>query len=197
MQQLTPFLPIVCALLVVCVVAQFAMIGSLNARFTRQTKMLRQFFSGPQDEDLEGLLERTLEASQTAMENSDKALERVTHEMARAAGGIQKFALFRYDAFEDVTGEQSFSLALLDGNNNGTVITSILGRQNSRCFSKSIVGGQPVQPLSDEEQFVFLQACQPQSESKAEVSAMAKDRGDKVKVEQTSLNNIALEGSHS
>ena len=204
MQQLLPYLPIICALLIVCVAFQFALISSINARFARQTKMLRQFFSGPQGEDLEALLERTLTQSQLAMENSEKALERATHEAARAAGGIQKFALLRYNAFEDVTGEQSFSIALLDGNGNGTVISSILGRQNSRCFGKAIIGGQPMQPLSEEEQKVFLQACQSNNDFKVDMSASDKPRmngkapnGKVAKMEHPHMNKVALETSHN
>ena len=181
MQQIVPFLPYVCAVLLVCVGVQFALISSLSARFARQTQMLRQFFSGPQGEDLEGLLERTLTQSARAMENSELALQRATVEAARNQSGIQKFALLRYNAFEDVTGEQSFSIALLDGNGNGTVITSILGRQNSRCFGKAIVGGQPMQPLSEEEQCVFLQACQSNSDFKADVTATPGKRKGKNK----------------
>ena len=193
MAQLLPFLPIVCALLIVCVAVQFALIASINARFARQTKMLRQFFSGPQGEDLEGLLERTLTQSQLAMDNSALALERAAHEVARNQSGIQKFALLRYNAFEDVTGEQSFSIALLDGNSNGAVITSILGRQNSRCFGKAIVDGQPMQPLSDEEQRVFLQACQSNNDFKVDMATETKGTNGHIKIEQTALNPIALE----
>ena len=198
MAQILPFLPLVCALLIVCVAVQFALIASINARFARQTKMLRQFFSGPQGEDLEALLERTLTQSQLAMDNSALALERATHEVARNQSGVQKFALLRYNAFEDVTGEQSFSLALLDGRGNGTVVSSILGRQNSRCFGKAIVDGQPMQPLSDEEQRVFLQACQSNNDFKVDVAASEKNGiNGKMKMEQTSLNNIALEASRN
>ena len=196
MQQFLPFLPLICAALVACVLVQFALISSINARFARQTKMMRQFFSGPQGEDLEALLERTLTQSQLAMENSQKALERANYEVARNQGGIQKFALLRYNAFEDVTGEQSFSIALLDGNSNGTVITSILGRQNSRCFGKAIVKGQPMQPLSDEEQLVFLQACQSNNDFKVDATEIEKTRmNGKEKFEQTNLHNITLEAS--
>lgn len=199
MQQLLPFLPYICAALVVCVAVQFALISSLNARFARQTKMLRQFFSGPQGEDLEALLERTLTQSTRAMENSELALQRAAAEAARNQSGIQKFALLRYDAFEDVTGEQSFSIVLLDGQGNGTVITSILGRQNSRCFGKAIIAGQPMQPLSQEEQRVFLQACQSNNDFKVDVAATPKNRAKENKKsrvgkpEPTPNNPVALE----
>lgn len=201
MSQFLQFLPIVCAALVVCVAIQFVLISSLNARFARQTKMLRQFFSGPQGEDLEALLERALAQSTQAMETSELALQRATIEAARNQSGIQKFALLRYNAFEDVTGEQSFSIALLDGNGNGTVITSILGRQNSRCFGKAIVAGQPRQPLSEEEQRVFLQACQSNNDFKVELAATAPNRIDKTpnasaaKTETGAPNHVPLEAS--
>ena len=191
MQQIMPFLPYICGALIVCVGVQFALILSLNARFARQTKMLRQFFSGPQGEDLEALLERTLTQSTQAMEKSELALQRATLEASRNQSGIQKFALLRYNAFEDVTGDQSFSIVLLDGNGNGTVITSILGRQNSRCFGKAIIAGQPMQPLSEEEQRVFLQACQSNSDFKVDVAATAKNRMNK----KENRAQIALEAN--
>ena len=191
MHKILPFLPYVCVALIACVGIQFALISSLNKRFARQTRMLRQFFSGPQDEDLEALLERTLAQSTQAMEDSKLALHRATVEAARNQGGIQKFALLRYNAFEDVTGEQSFSIALLDGNGNGTVISSILGRQNSRCFGKAIVGGQPMQPLSEEEQRVFLQACQSNNDFKVDMTATPKNRMNDNKKSHTSAQTPA------
>lgn len=205
MQQFLPFLPIVCAALIVCVLVQFALILSINARFARQTKMLRQFFSGPQGEDLEGLLERTLTESREAMEKSELALHRATVEAARNQNGIQKFAIYRYNAFEDVTGEQSFSVALLDGNGNGMVITSIMGRQNSRCFGKTITNNQPIQPLSEEEQCVFLQACQSQSNGDFKASTAATPKHNKgkfksangVPTKQTTVEPATLEANHN
>ena len=204
MEQLLPFLPIVCLALIICVVVQFILISGLNARFTRQTKMLRQFFSGPQGEDLEGLLERTLSASETALANSQTALQSAQEDAQKQAAYIQRFALSRYNAFEDVTGEQSFSLVLLDGQNNGTVITSLLGRQNSRCFGKAIAGGQPLQPLSQEEQRVFLMACQaknqvnispPSTPSTPQTSNVINTEQRATKPRSKSNTQPALEGS--
>ncbi len=195
MQQIVPYLPYVCAALIVCVGVQFVLISSINARFARQTKMLRQFFSGPQGEDLEALLERTLTQSARALENSEVAFHRASVEAARNQSGIQKFALLRYNAFEDVTGEQSFSIVLLDGNGNGTVITSILGRQNSRCFGKAIVGGQPMQPLSEEEQRVFLQACQSNNEFKVDMAATPKNRKSENKKANATTEALAAKSA--
>lgn len=69
----------------------------------------------------------------------------------RLESAFSRVGLVRYDAFEDVGGAQSFSLALLDRGSNGVVITSINGRSETRCYGKQIVGGESENTLSVEE----------------------------------------------
>lgn len=64
---------------------------------------------------------------------------------------LQHIGVVRFDAFQDVGGQQSFSLAILDGYGNGAVITSLFGRQECRCFAKPIIGGRSSLRLTDEE----------------------------------------------
>jgi hypothetical protein len=65
---------------------------------------------------------------------------------------LQKSSIVRFNAFEDVGGEQSFALSLLDENNTGVVISSLYGRQDSRLYVKSVVNGEGERTLSEEEQ---------------------------------------------
>ncbi len=159
-------------ILFVCVVAQCVFLIGMSRRMARHSKMLRQFFSGPQGEDLEGLLSRTIENAQSANETATAISLQMADFLERFDGCIQHFALIRYDAFEEVTGQLSFSLAMLDGRDNGAIISTIFGRTNSRCFGKMIVGGRPEQPLTEEEQEALLQAL----ESKAKISV--KNQGE-------------------
>lgn len=64
---------------------------------------------------------------------------------------IQRFAVVRYDAFEDMGGQLSFSAALLDDYGDGIVITSINGRTETRTYAKSVRGMKSQHNLSDEE----------------------------------------------
>jgi len=64
---------------------------------------------------------------------------------------IQKVGLIRYNPFSEVGGNQSFSLALLDAQDNGVVITSLYNREGNRVYSKPIEQGQSSYPLSAEE----------------------------------------------
>lgn len=65
--------------------------------------------------------------------------------------GAQKFALVRYDAFDDISNNLSFSLAVLDGDNSGFVLTSIYGRDTSSMYIKPIIKGKSRYTMSDEE----------------------------------------------
>jgi len=73
-------------------------------------------------------------------------------------GCVQKCKLDRYQAFRDTGGDQSFSLALLDGKCDGAIITSIFGRNESRLFAKRVVKGVAVHALSEEERKLLEEA---------------------------------------
>jgi len=66
-------------------------------------------------------------------------------------GCFQRAGIVRFNAFEDVGGEQSLALVLLDANGNGVAISNIYGRQDSRIYAKGIINGEGERPLSDEE----------------------------------------------
>ncbi len=66
---------------------------------------------------------------------------------------VQQVTLKRFNPFGDTGGDQSFILALLDGNSDGVVITSLHSRENTRFYVKSVSGGVGIDhPLSEEEQ---------------------------------------------
>ena len=64
---------------------------------------------------------------------------------------IQKIGIVRYNAFKDVGSNLSFTLALLDNNNNGVVLNGIYSRDNSNIYAKLIKDGKSEYILSDEE----------------------------------------------
>ena len=64
---------------------------------------------------------------------------------------FQKVGLVRYDAFDDTGDKLSFSLTVLDGKNNGFILSSLAGHDTSRIYAKQIVNGQCKEALSSEE----------------------------------------------
>lgn len=71
---------------------------------------------------------------------------------------IQKVGIVRFNPFRDVGGDQSFSIALLDANDMGIVITSLYGREGNRVYAKPIEHGQSKYQLSNEEREAIQRA---------------------------------------
>ena len=71
---------------------------------------------------------------------------------AENADALRHLSVVRYDAFGDVGGHLSWSLALLDDAGHGTVLTSIHGRSEARTYAKSVSSWTCEQQLSPEEE---------------------------------------------
>jgi len=79
---------------------------------------------------------------------------------------IQKIGLVRFNPFKEVGGNQSFSAALLDGNDSGIVITSLYTREGNRVYGKPIKNGQSEYLLSAEEKEAIEKAKQNQNDGR-------------------------------
>ncbi len=64
---------------------------------------------------------------------------------------VQRVGVIRFNPFKEIGGDQSFSAALLDGNNDGIVITSLYTREGNRVYGKPIKAGLSEYLLSEEE----------------------------------------------
>ena len=82
-------------------------------------------------------------------------VEALRHEVA---GAVRRLAVVRYDAFGDMGGRLSWSMAMLDDGGNGVVVTSIHGRSDARTYAKSVVAWSGDQQLSPEESDAIQQA---------------------------------------
>ena len=78
--------------------------------------------------------------------------DRVGGAEARIDGCVAYRSLVRYDAYNEMSGHQSSSVALLDEHRSGVVLSSILHRDQARVYMKQVVAGQSEHELSPEEQ---------------------------------------------
>jgi hypothetical protein len=67
-------------------------------------------------------------------------------------GALSNVALVRYDAFGELSGRLSFSLALLDDNGDGVTISAIAASADTRVYAKAVADGKGEHDLSPEEQ---------------------------------------------
>jgi Protein of unknown function (DUF4446) len=106
------------------------------------------------DEAVGVLLSRIerLEKAARSLHGTDK------RQQVQIEGSVRRVALLRYDAFEDVGGQLSFSCALLDDHGTGVVVTSINGRQETRVYAKPVTGRASTYNLSLEEEEAIRRA---------------------------------------
>ena len=71
---------------------------------------------------------------------------------ADLTASLRHLAVVRYDAFADMGGHLSWSVALLDDTGSGVVLTSIHGRQDTRSYAKPVEAWVSEQQLSPEEE---------------------------------------------
>ena len=134
------------ALLVSCVVA-------LRVRKLRSTQQVVLGATGR--EDLVAHAARLHEAFEQLNDRVEEVAERLEARMGAAEqrldGAIAYRALVRYDAYGELSGHQSASLALLDSDRNGVVLSSITHRDTARLYCKQVIDGRGEHVLSPEE----------------------------------------------
>ena len=84
-------------------------------------------------------------------EKLDYLARRIDRGDARSLECLRKIGFVRYNAFDDVAGDQSVALALLDDKDNGVVFNILNNRLGSSVYAKSVKGGEAERTLSAEE----------------------------------------------
>lgn len=82
----------------------------------------------------------------------DAIAARLASAEGRIPHAITRFAVVEYDAFGNITGNQSRSIALLNDGGNGIVISLLTYRDDTVFYTKEVAAGRGVQELSPEEQ---------------------------------------------
>jgi hypothetical protein len=82
----------------------------------------------------------------------DKAFLEISELQKISKKTFQKLGVVRFNPFNDMGGNQSFVIALLDDKNNGFVLSSLFDKEGSRIFAKTIKQGKSDRLLSKEEE---------------------------------------------
>jgi Protein of unknown function (DUF4446) len=94
------------------------------------------------------LMRRDPDAVPTDLEGLRSEVQALRLETAET---LRHLGVVRYDAFGDMGGRLSWSMALLDDGGNGVILTSIHGRSEARSYAKNITGWTSEQAMSPEE----------------------------------------------
>lgn len=119
---------------------------------------MKVFFSGQKATDLEGVLAEQIKRLRQA-EKEIKSFNKFGLYLEKMAlKSVQKVGVVRFNPFKETGGDQSFSIALLDSQDNGLVISSLYTREGTRVYCKPIEEGKSKYNLSKEEEMAIEQA---------------------------------------
>jgi hypothetical protein len=129
--------------------------GALALRVRRLRRAQRLVLGESQEQDLVAHaagMQGAFEALSTYVDEMAARLDaRLARSEAALESAIAHRALVRYDAYNELSGRQSVSIALLDEQRSGIVLSCIHHRDQARVYAKQVNGGQGELELSPEE----------------------------------------------
>lgn len=130
----------------------------LLASVKKLEKKYRKMMRGVNNKNLEQMINDNLDNIEKALNKSQEAVDECKSISQELKGCINKVAIMRYKAFENVGSDLSFSIAILDSYNDGVIITGIYSRHDSTTYAKPIDKGISRYDLSEEELHVLNEA---------------------------------------
>ncbi len=118
---------------------------------SRMKKRFKKFTSGRNGLSLEEAITTAIEDIALLKESADKNKREIRDVRRRLMGTYQKMGLVKYDAFQQMGGQLSFCLVMLDENNTGYIINSVHSTEGCYSYAKEIINGKCKLDLSKEE----------------------------------------------
>lgn len=117
----------------------------------RITSLFSKLTKGVEVSDIKKVLEKILERGNQNQKEINEITKRISWLENDGEKHIQKVGLTRFNPFKELGGDHSFSLAILDKEDSGIIITSLHTRDRTRVYMKDIVKGKSSSDLSTEE----------------------------------------------
>lgn len=138
---------LVVVLFIICIVLLKA-VGKSEDKY-------RKFMRGANNKNIEELIISYFDKIDEAKTTTEATKEKCDSIEKKVQSCLQKTSILRYRAFENVGSDLSFSISMLDNNNDGFILTGIYGRNDSTTYAKPIEKGLSRYDLSAEEKEVL------------------------------------------
>lgn len=136
------------AVLLILLILLIVLIVKYNKVKKRYDKFMRGKNASSLEDDMHGVFE-DMKLLKNNVDKNRKDIRTLYKNMERT---FQKLGIVKYDAFNQMGGQLSFSLALLDENNDGFIINSVHSSEGCYSYTKEIQGGTSKISLGEEEQ---------------------------------------------
>ena len=131
-------------ILMIIVIVQICKLSKLKKRYEK-------FMTGKEARSLEKEIVGLYEDNKFLKITTEKNKSDIRKLYRKLESAFQKVGLVRYDAFRQMGGQLSFSLALLDENNNGFIINSVHSTEGCYSYTKEVRNGESSISLGEEE----------------------------------------------
>lgn len=133
-------------------------LGAISVVLFLFLSFFRRLTKGIRDADLVKVLERILKEQGQGSEAIKELNRQVALIKEEGTKHVQKVGLVRFNPFKEIGGDHSFSLAVLDGNDTGVIITGLHTRERTRVYMKAIKNGKSEFELSEDEKKALTKA---------------------------------------
>lgn len=110
----------------------------------RTVSHYRHLTSGVVKGDLVSILEEILKGTKVTEKRIEEIIRKTEGLEKEGVSHLQKIGLVRFNPFSDTGGSQSFTLAVLNGKEDGIIISSLHSRDQTRIYTKPIRGAKPI-----------------------------------------------------
>lgn len=122
-----------------------------TVKLHKLSKRYQKFMSGKNAKSLEQDIEGIYEDNKFIKTSTEKNRKDIQSLYRKFESAFQKVGIVKYDAYNQMGGQLSFSLALLDENDNGFVLNSVHSTEGCYSYTKEIKNGLCEISLGDEE----------------------------------------------
>ena len=150
---------ILIALLLIIIVLLIMIIVQGN-KIKNIKNQISRFMKGKEAASLEEEIVALFEDNQIIKKATEKNQKDINKLYGRLATCFQKVGIIKYDAFNQMGGQLSYSIALLDEDNNGFLLNSVHSTDGCYSYSKEIRNGKCSLELGDEEQIALNEAME-------------------------------------
>lgn len=144
-------------LMAISIITLFVFI-SISIKLSKITNRYKDLINGVDGKNLEELLFQQSDMILNVGEELDQISKKLKVLEAESKKSIKKVYSKRYNPFAGVGGDLSFSVALLNEENTGVILTSLYGNEENRIYLKPVEKGKTVYNLSPEESEVVKKA---------------------------------------
>ncbi len=131
---------------------------NINIKLTRMNKRYRKLMTGMDGSNIERLLMGHIDEVRETVQKMEVLETEYKRVDAMSQKAVQKVGVVRFSPFEEIGSDLSYAIALLDCHHDGVVLSSIFGRDESRCYAKPIKNGESSYVLTEEEKQAIEEA---------------------------------------